>query len=423
MQTNPETRKRWALMLAYHFPPENSIGGLRPHRFSRYLVQHGFTPHVITAVDTSSRPELPAEFVADPFVHPTVRGWEWHYERAVRRLLLPGVIGIRWSTLAYQLAARFIEAHRDDEITIFSTWPPLGTHLAGWRLKRRYGLPWIADFRDPLTDNPVHSHLPKHSLAIFRWLERRFLRSADAFIANTDEAEAVLKRKYPREADKVHLIWNGFDPQKRIPAQPVPVRQPRIYAHIGQLYEGRTAAPLIESVARLLASGQLAPGTVRIELTGPADATCLPQPALLQRAQEQGWLKLTDDQVPRAEAERLAQTADGLIILQPQSAIQVPGKVYDYLQIGRPVLALVPRNSCVERLLAQTNVPYKIAYTAASTGEFDAALLEYFALPNDAVPAGSWFEETFNVERQTATLARLIDSIQPSHAKPTAKVR
>ncbi len=420
-----QARRRWVLMLAYHFPPENEIGALRPHRFSRYLTQHGWTPHVITAADVSSRADLPAETVVDPFSDPVKRGWEWQQERAIRKFLLPGAIGIRWSSLAYQAAAKFITSHPGDDITIFSTWPPLGTHMAASRLKRRFGLPWIADFRDPLADNHVHKNVPSHTRAIYRWLERTWLQSADLFIANTDEAEAVLKRKYPAHAHKIHLIWNGFDPQQRIRPEPLQAMPVRIFSHIGALYEGRTAAPLIEAMARLFDTGRLAPGSLRLELTGPAAPSCLPHPRLLEAAQTQGWLKLTDQQVPKEEAVRLAQTSHGLIIVQPQSVIQIPGKVYDYLQIGRPVLAFVPRHSCVERVLAQTNVQSKILYTDLSVEQFDAELLQYFALPNDAVPAGPWFETTFDVERQTATLSHLMESVQPQqqHAESSASHR
>ena len=401
----------WVLVFAYHFPPENAIGAARPYRFYKYLPRHGYECHVITAADVSTRPDLDAERVPDPFFETPGQGAGWQVERAVRKLLLPGVIGTRWAHHAYQAGLRFLQQHPNDRVTLFSTFPPVGCHLAAWWLARREKLPWIADFRDPLAGNPIHELLPARSRFIYEHLQRILIKSAGAFIANTDEAERLLKQKHPSRASRVHLIWNGFDPEQRIPALPLPPREFKLLSHVGELYQGRTAGPLLESFGRLIASGQIPADVLRIELTGPMESTCLPSPVFLQTAEAQGWLKLRPQQVPKPEALEIAQTSDGLLLVQPQSAIQVPGKLFEYLQIGRPVLAAVPRDSSVERVLEKSGINYRCLYTGSSPSEFDRAILEFLTLPSAPVQASSWFEETFNADSQTGTLAKIIEQL------------
>src|SRR5207244_10442374 len=43
------TRMKMVLMIAYHYPPEGSSSGvLRTLKFSKYLIQHGWMPHILT---------------------------------------------------------------------------------------------------------------------------------------------------------------------------------------------------------------------------------------------------------------------------------------------------------------------------------------------------------------------------------------
>jgi hypothetical protein len=401
----------WVLIFAYHFPPQNVIGAARPHRFYKYLQRQGYKCHVITAVDVSSRPDLDAEYVPDPFFHAPARGAGWQMERAVRRLLVPGVIGVRWAYHAYQAGLRFLDQHPNDRVTLFSTFPPLGCHLAAWGLARRKGLPWIADFRDPLVGNPIHDILPARSRLTYELVQRTLNASAGAFIANTDGAELLMKQKHRSRASRVHLIWNGFDPEQRVSALPLPGRDFRLLTHVGELYESRTAVPLLESFQRIVDSGSVPAGSLSVELTGPMEEGCLPPPAFLQAAEAQGWLKLRFNQVPKTEALEIAQRSDSLLLIQPQSAIQVPGKLFEYLQIGRPILAFVPRNSSVERVLEKSGVEYRCIYSNSSPGEFDHAVLEFLKLCSDPVRPSPWFEETFNAESQTAALARIIEQL------------
>lgn len=401
--------ERIVLIFAYHFPPENAIGGVRPYQFYKYLSRMGYRCHVITAAQQPIPPDPDFEYVGDPF--PDVRGIGWQLERAARKFFLPGATGLRWSHLAYKAAWAFLRSHQGSEVTIFSTSPPLGTHLAAIRLARNRQFKWIADFRDPLADNPGHIGLTKFQESIYRRLERSILESSTITIANTDALADKLKKNYPNRRDHVHLIWNGFDPEDRVQLLPPPERDHLVISHVGELYGGRNIRPLLESISRLIETGRLAPSSFRIRLVGPVERDCIPPPEFLTAATQQGWLEVLPDIVPKDQARRIAQDSNGLLLVQPHSKVQVPGKLFEYLRLERPILAFILPNTPTERILRQSGVPYRCAYAGSSLQEMDNAVQDFFQPAEVVNRPKLWFEENFNAEKQTRSLEALIRSL------------
>ncbi len=400
------------LIIAYHFPPENEVGGVRPFRFYKYLSRFGLDCHVITAAAQTGQSDENVEWVPDPFLVEVARGPGWQFERLLRKVLLPGALGFRWSSSACRAAKTVLRAHQGAQATILSTYPPLGSHLAAWRLARAERLHWVADFRDPLADNPADVGLNGLQRETLRWLERTFIRSADLIIANTDAVLEGWQARYSYRCGDMHLIWNGFDPEDHLQARPLSARGHKILSHTGELYGGRTAAPLLESLARLIDAGRLSPDKIRIRLVGPAHRSSLPAPEFVEQARHQGWLDLVTEKVSQQQAREIAETSDGLLLLQPQSAVQVPGKLFEYVQIGRPVLALIPRNSPVERILQWSGIRFRCIYTDDSPAATDDAILGFVQLDSSGDKVSPWFEEHFNAEKQAQTLSRLIRSLR-----------
>jgi hypothetical protein len=401
------------LMFAYHFPPENSIGAARPYRLCKYLRRLGYNVHVITATEQTGGTDPSAQYVPDPFVAGPQRSLGWLMEYSLRRTLAPGAMGTRWALRASTAARKFIRANPAVRTTIFSTFPPLGASFTGFRAARSPGLTWIADFRDPMVGTWGFWEMlntPQQHFA--RWAERKVVQSADAVIMNTDTAAEDCRKRYPGLESKIHVLWNGFDPEDRVSPLPLPDRGYRLISHAGELYDGRDVTPLLESVGRLIGSGRISPSRIRIRLAGPAKPDALPALDILQRAVSQGWLELSTEQMPKSEALLLARTSDGLLLVQPQSDLQVPAKLFEYLQIGRPILAYVRSGSPSDRILQQSGVPYRCVYAGSPPQEMDDAILDFFTLPAATVRPSAWFEEQFNAERQTEALDRLIRTLQ-----------
>lgn len=397
------------LLIAYHFPPDDAIGGARPWRFYKYLKRLGYDCHVLTAARQGEGAPADIEYVPDPRRIRPGRGVAWQMERISWKFLLRNDLAFGWSASVARAGAAVLNRRRNQDVTIISSAPPLGTHLAAMRIAAHSGCPWIADFRDPV--DTVAGDRALLQSAIAPALERRLLARANLILANTDSMQQAWCARYPWLAEKIHVVWNGFDPDDTIQTYRLPQRERRILSHVGELYGGRDIRPILNSAGRLLRSAQLNPEGIVIRQIGAVEPGEMPEAGFLKEAQGEGWLEIREP-VPAPEARVMALDSDGLLLIQPHTAVQVPGKLFEYLRMGRPILAYVIRNSPVERILEQAGVPFECVYPEHPPEEMDRRVLRFIA-KLDGRPAGpgQWFEDTFEASRQAGTVDKLIRSL------------
>ena len=395
------------LFVAYHFPPHAAIGGARPYRFYKYLSRRGYDCHVLTAAKQPERDAAPdVQYVPDPLVLKPWRGVAWQAERIGWKFLLRAELMLGWSSAAYRAGAVFLANHVTRPAAVLSSGPPVGTHFAAGRLAQRFDVPWIADFRDPIDTSAGDQALLQNLVA--PRLEYSVLKNSTLALANTDTMRDRWMVRYPELQDKIHVLWNGFDPEDRIVQRPAPSRDRKILSHVGELYGGRDMRPILEAFERLIRKDQLQASRFCIRQIGPVEPGELPPQQFLDTAQTEGWLQLKEPVAP-PEARTLALESDGLLLIQPQTALQVPGKLFEYLRIGRPILAFIVKGSPVERILERSGVPYTCLYPEDSPAGKENKLREYLAnlRPEPSGPS-EWFQHTFDGARQAETLDRLI---------------
>jgi hypothetical protein len=393
MSANPAKR---LLMIAHAFHPERVVGALRPFRFSKSLPGCGYDVTVLTG---SAQPAG-----APDHVHhiPQRRTFT---EKVLRKLFVPGEEAIPWIRPAFRAAA---ELHAAAPFrAVFSTSPPSAVHVVALRLNRRFGIPWVADFRDPMRGSSARLH--RAFPYIDSVLEPMIFRHASALIANTDAVAEAWKQRYPEWAHKVTAIWNGFDPDEAIGPAPLPPRPYRVLGHFGEIAAFRHPGALLASVARLIAAGRLDPAAFRIHLSGDVESPGDPETyaSLVGRG-----LIETSPLPPFAEAAARMAESDYLLVIDFTTGapgLQVPSKLYTYIRIGRPVLAITSPNSPVERILSRSGIPHACIYPGSPAEETDCRVLDFLSLPSNPVRASEWFWENFDCTAQTRTLASIID--------------
>lgn len=411
-----ESKKPHVILIAYYYPPSTSIGGMRPYRFAKYLKRLGYTCDVITASEQKVA-SADVLVVPDPVGaalegrsqdRPSSMGW--HIERFIRRFVIPGCMGVSWSVAAARKCREIVGRDPHRKVVVLTTFPPVGTVLAGLLIHSRGKLPWIADFRDPMSSGIIAWTLHSRALYWLRRMENRAIRQASAVIANVSGVGELWRTTHPKEAGKIHVIWNGYDPEDRPQAREIPVREKREIVHAGSIYWGRSPLAILQSFARLRERGEPAAAHIRFSLIGPIVDGQM-DPALCERAVADGWLTMTGGSVSKAEALRATEEADGLLLLQPESDLQIPAKLFEYIGIGRPVLALVPPNSAVEFVLKGAEVPNVCIYKDDPPDVVDEKLIRYLKLPNQPVGFSAWFEENFEAGRQAQQLAEIIEKV------------
>ena len=390
------------LMIALLYPPDPYAGAARPHRFAKYLRRSGYQVDVI-AGGTESRCIIADNVYRVKAAYPTLpKRYRPVVERLARLTLLPCDCGITWVPRVIRVAKQW----RGESRLLISTSPPLTTHLAALWAKKKFGWPWIADFRDPIVGNPFR---PERTRKVDESLEKLFFQYADMVIANTDSVAELWRTRYPQWRGKIETLWNGFDPEDGIQALPLPPRPYRVYRHVGAIYGDRFPDLLLNSLPRLINSRRIDNAAIRVEMIGSCD-----RPETLA-ANRPSWFRCDGVEVDKSEADRLAAESDGLILLdvtKSKAALQLPGKIFDYLRIGRPILACTVSGSPADRLLSQSGIPYVCLYPQDSTDEIDRKVLNYLGLPPESTAPSGWFQSNFNAVAQAGKLATLIEDVR-----------
>ncbi len=356
------SRQRRVLMVAYHYPPCFGSSGIqRTLKFTRHLPANGWQPIVLSAhpraypeVSDGQLREIPDSvevhraFALDTARHLAVGG------RYARRLALPD----RWASWwlgAVPAGLALIRRHRPS--VLWSTYPIATAHRIGLTLHRLTGLPWVADFRDSMTEDDY----PRHPLdrQAYVKIEQRVVACASRLIFTAPSTRSMYLERYPSlSPDRCVLIPNGYDeedfhglagPTLRSPGTESPLR----LVHAGLIYpEERDPRPFFRALASLKGSGQVSSRSLRIELRAAGSEP--EYRALLAELGIQDLVHLLPA-LPYRQALEDCASAEALLLLQgPSCNHQIPAKAYEYLRLGPPILALTTEEGDTAALLRDT---------------------------------------------------------------------
>src|SRR5207302_1335379 len=213
-------------------------------------------------------------------------------------------------------------------------------HLVAFGLRRNGAPPWLADFRDPWIGNPFSPPRPRWAEALNRRLERRVVRAADLVTCVSEHHRTELEERYP--GVDVELIENGYDPADFEGLEPVRNGAGELsLVHTGSFYGVRTPQLLLDALERL-------PENVRLFLVGGSTE-------MVDRMIESRHLNgrvVTTKPVAHREALAHGLGADVLVVV-PGPDAALPGKLYEYAAMGKPVLHVGPAESATGRQAAE----------------------------------------------------------------------
>jgi hypothetical protein len=339
---------RRALLVAFHFPPlAGSSGVQRTLRFAQHLPALGWQPLVLTASPMAyerSSPDLAAELPADLVVERAFALDSARHLAFRGRYVLASARPDRWVSWrfdAVRRGLRMIERYRPE--LIWSTYPIATAHVIGATLQRRSGLPWVADFRDPMAQDGYPPD--PQTWADYERIERQALMQARASTFTTPGAAALYRRRYPQFADRIEVLENGYDEPSFAAVEseglvPQPLNPGRLtLLHSGIVYPSeRDPSHLFQALQQLARAGVVTPDRLRVRFRAAVHDGPLLQ--IAQRHEVAGFIECCPPIGYRAALKEMMQ-ADGLLVLQASNCNeQIPAKLYEYLRAQRPVLAL-----------------------------------------------------------------------------------
>jgi glycosyltransferase involved in cell wall biosynthesis len=390
-------RVKRVLYAAYYFPPAGGPGVQRTLKFVRYLPLHGWTPTVISvhpdhaawpALDSSMLAEVPtgvdvrrtrsrdpyaayarlrgrskADSVGVGFADDQKAGWKERVARFVRANLFIPDARIGWLPFLKEEISRCLSEGSYD--ALITSGPPHSTHLAGIWASKKFGIPWLADFRDPWAELSYYDELPflPWSRRLDGRHEANVLKTADSVVTVSPAIAGMIRKKSDQV---VRVIPNGYDPEDFENVDPIRGEGFRV-VHVGTLTAGQDPGNVWAQLAGLRRAGL----DVRVTLVGRVDSDVVESIA-------GAGLSEALELVPYVEHSRAVaymKGADLLLLCVPRTKNDtgiLTGKVFEYLAAGRPILGLGPTESDVSGLLNRSGQGSMLAYEDA--GGIRAAL-------------------------------------------------
>lgn len=349
-------------MVAFHYPPfSGSSGLLRTLKFSQYFPAHGWHPLVLTA-HPRAYPQVREDQLTDiPPEIPVIRACAFD---AVKHLSVGGsylrftALPDRWASWwfgAIPAGMRLIRRYRP--AVIWSTYPIATAHLIALTLHRITGLPWVADFRDSMTEEnyPADASMRR----CYRWIERQAIRHASFCVFTARATREMYLNRYPDlNPAQCLLIPNGYDEKdfqgltESFSTQAQRNRPTRLI-HSGLLYpDDRDPRPFFKCIARMKSEGRENAASLQIHLRASGSEDYYS--AILQDLKIEDMVCLLPS-LPYKQSLQECLEADGLLLFQAASCDhQIPAKVYEYLRLCRPVFALTAESGDTAGLLRET---------------------------------------------------------------------
>lgn len=406
--------------------------------FARYLPQHGFDVHVLSCwnpsvadTDPSLVKLVPPEvrqftaFTAEPPFHlnklawkllsrggggtaspaaaaPQTPGFKSRVKQAVQGFLSPDV-AVLWKPFALRKAASIIRRHNID--TVLVTAPPFSLFMIGNELKRRFPhIRLVSDFRDEwlrfmLTDFDFMSGDRTRLEA--EAVERDTIESSDLVVAVTRASLAEIRSRYPGQPEsKFAFVPNGFDPALFANFQASPPSGDKVLVtHNGTAYKTSTPAFYLDALDSLPESLR---SRIETRFIGRIAET---ETHLFEN--RRGELRLFGF-MPQGESfKRVAET--DYLLLTMTNDFSLPGKLFEYMASGKPILALSPQGGEVDLMLRETSTGWCVPHgDPAAVRDLLTRAVEAARNP-EALPRIDWEAvRRYERPRVAAELARLM---------------
>ncbi len=373
------------LIISYYWPPSGGSGVQRWLKFAKYLPQFGWEPIIYTPSnpqpnsidegllkDISPNLKVIKRKIVEPYTF-----YKLLTGKDIKKPIKANIISNEGnSSFMHKLSlfirgncfipdprcmwigpsARFLKKYLKENPVdaIVSTGPPHSMHLIAQKVSKATGTPWIADFRDPWTEIFYFKHLKLSRWAYrkHRRLEQGVLESADIVLVVTDQVRSDFAT---RTSKPVEVITNGFDPDDFVSS--VSVLEPdnmlkfRVI-HTGILTDSGNPDLLWEVLGEKAAADPEFRKYLEIRTMGQVDNSIvndLKKNNILGNFTDMGYV-----------AHNIAtawQQQAGLLILpirkEPEAAAILPGKLFEYMAAGRPILAFGAEQSVLADALKE----------------------------------------------------------------------
>jgi glycosyltransferase involved in cell wall biosynthesis len=365
------------LYLAFYFPPSRASGVYRARATANYFAETGWDVTVLRApqrflLDVVGSTDEGLAATVDPRIEvalPEMDYFNWEFDiRAFGSLRgnFP-FLARRWHKWKQRFAfpdayaswgehavTEGLRRHAERPFDlIVATGNPFAAFGAAYELGKRTGLPYVLDYRDSWTLDLFTNTdaFPKRHPA-WKW-ERRLLENAAEALFVNEALRSWHADRYPKAADRMHVMLNGWDPDvlPEIPAATADQDRPLSFAYVGTITAAQPVEAMFAGFEQMNRESRH-PGST-LDLYGHIGFFSGSETRIRGRfgfeTEPEGVA--FRGPVSKAEIGRAYADSDVLVFLAGGSKYVTSGKIFEYMATGRPIVSVHERGSAAEELL------------------------------------------------------------------------
>ncbi len=424
--------RKKALIITYYWPPAGGPGVQRWLKFVKYLPQFGIEPIVYIPenpnyplVDESLISEVSDSLtvIKQPINEPyKLAGL---FSKKSSKTISKGIISEKNKQSFIEKAMLYVRGNyfipdarknwvkpsvsyllnyisENDIDTIITTGPPHSLHLIGLQLKERLKVRWLADFRDPWTTIGYHKQLKltKKAQQKHKTLEKQVLNTADQIIVTS----SVTKKEFESLTKKpIEVITNGYDYE---PVEKIELDSKFSIAHIGSLLSKRNPEILWKALSDLIEANEGFAKDFQLNFVGAVSQDVLnsiDNNNLSNYINNVGYISHNES----IKCQKKSQILLLIEIDSEETKCIIPGKLFEYMVSNRPIIALGPKGSDIEKIIKETNTGNYFYYNDYELLK-STILNHYKAFQNKTLQSHAIGLQKYSRKSLTESLSKLI---------------
>jgi len=420
------------LIITYYWPPAGGPGVQRWLKFVKYLPEYNIEP-IVFIPENPNYPiideSLASEVSKDVTIinHPIKEPYTWagFFSNKSSKTISKGIISdekeqsfiekamlyvrgnffipdarVSWVKPSVSFLLDYIK--KENIETIITTGPPHSVHLIGLQLRQKLEVKWLADFRDPWTTIGYHKQLKltSASKAKHKSFEKQVLNNADQIIVTS----FVTKKEFQNITNTpIEVITNGYDDEASVDFK---MDTKFTLSHIGSLLSKRNPEILWQVLNELVSENEDFSNDFQLNFIGSISENVLESIKnynLSNYINEVGYISHKEAVINQKKSQLLL-----LIEIDSQDTkCIIPGKLFEYMVSNRPIVAIGPKDSDVEKIIKETNTGHYFNYSDFES--LKRIILEhYMAFQNHTLQSHPIGLQKYHRKALTKSLANLL---------------
>jgi Glycosyltransferase Family 4 len=360
--------KKKALILAYDFPPNSSVGSKRPESWYKYFNLYNIHPIVITIDNINFKKDSENEINENGTVIKSTYKYNLidklvhiHFKSTIIRKLLTAfysvfefIFFIGPKSTIYYSAKKYLTKNKVDYI--IATGEPFVLFKYADKLSHEFKIPWIADYRDGWTTNYQYklNYINKLDLLLnkiyFKKIEKKYSSRASLYTTVSESIKNDLLNINKNRS--IEVIYNGYD-EEIINSKSI-INQNSDYmeiAYAGTIYPYQRLDIFLEGCADFLKNST---HKIKIKFYGLEYFPERKDEILNHNGILKDFIEISPT-IPHSEVIKKLQRANILLLLAGNIVDGSAAKLYEYLALKRKIMLVINDNGTAEKIIKQTN--------------------------------------------------------------------